>query len=246
METLAREVACYQKINRFKIKINKYSNLRDYAEGAAEAIESFLLEALDHKKTVRVAMSGGQSPLAVYQKLSENPRFPWSRVSLFLVDERYVPLNSKESNYKTVNDLLVTKVKNLRRFYHFNTRYPIGLITDQYQKMLEQLEGEPLFDLVLLGMGADGHTASLFPDDPALQDTHRLVTHTIKPDGSGQGRVTLTFSAILNSEKIFFLIRGADKEKTLDSLLSGKSTTLSLPANEVLRHEDVTFFYCNN
>ena len=159
---------------------------------------------------------------------------------MFLVDERYVPLNSADSNYRMINDNLAGIVKNLRRFYHYNTRDSISTIVDQYQKTLEQFES-PLFDLVVLGLGADGHTASLFPNSPALDENSRLVVQTQSPDG--MDRMSLTFPAIMDSEKIIFLIRGSEKEKVFERFVGKKASVDEIPAIRILEHQDVEVFY---
>ncbi len=225
-----------------KIELNKYNNVNDFIEKAISVIEAFIVEKLENQKIVRVALSGGSSPIAVYQALAES-NINWSRVALFLVDERYVPLNSKDSNYKMIKENLADKVKNLRRFYHYNTRDPISTIVDQYQKTLEQFE-KPLFDLVILGLGLDGHTASLFPNDPALNEKNRLVAHTQSSDG--MDRMSLTFPAILDSKKIIFLVQGSEKKDVFEKFVGKKVSADEIPAIRALEHKDVEIFYANS
>lgn len=214
----------------------------EYVKSAVEAIESFVLEKLEDQKVVRIALSGGSSPVLVYEALTKS-RIPWSRVCLFLVDERYVPPNSNDSNAKMIQEVIVNKVSNLRKFYQYNTRKPIATIVDQYQKTLEDQKGSPLFDLVILGLGSDGHTASLFPNIDELHEDRRLVVHTQSPDVNTQDRLSLAFPAVLGSSKIIFLIRGADKKKMVDRWLSGKESIDEIPATKILEHENVEGFY---
>ncbi len=223
-------------------QIYNFQNTDEFVKKSAEAIETFILENLKEKKVVRVALSGGSSPIPVYQALSKS-KIPWNRVALFLVDERYVPLNSKESNYGMIKENLADHVKNLRKFYHYNTRDSIQTIVDQYQKMLQQFKS-PIFDLVILGLGKDGHTASLFPNDPALHEKNRLAAHTINPD-QGQDRMTLTFPAILDSQKIIFLIQGKNKNQIIDRWLNKEALMDELPAKKILEHSDVEIFFLN-
>ncbi len=226
------------------MKYHEFKNTGEYVEASVKAIEDFLAERLKGQKIVRVALSGGSSPVPVYEALAKSKRIPWSRVALFLVDERYVPLNSKDSNYGMIKKALADRVKNLRKFYHYNTRNPIETIVDQYQKTLEQFES-PLFDLVLLGLGSDVHTASLFPGSPALHEKNRLVLHTTSPETNTFDRMSLTFPAIMNSGKIIFLIQGSEKKQVVDRLVDGGASADELPASAILEHEDVEIFYEN-
>lgn len=221
-----------------------YKNSEEFANEAAEAISSFINEELKEKKTVRIALCGGESPISVYRKLVENKRFPWSRVYLFLTDEGYVPLNSKDSNFGMITENIVDKVPNVRKFYHFNTRDQIATIVDQYEKTLRAQDGSPLFDLVILNIGADGHTASLFPSDTALHEERRLVAHTQNLDQNAQDRMTLTFPALMNSKKIIFLVQGKDKQKVINDLMNGNQSVDQLPAKKILEHGDVGIYYC--
>lgn len=227
------------------MELQTFENTNDYVKAGSESIAKAILEALEKQKTIRVALSGGRSPIPVYEALAEISTIPWNRVNLFLVDERYVPLNSNESNFKMIKTRLVDKVKNLRQFYHYNTRDPIKTIVDQYQKTLQQFE-KPLFDLVVLGLGEDGHIASLFPKEAALEEMNRLVVHTKSPDINTQDRMTLTFPAVLNTKKIIFLILGSEKEDVLKRWLEGGETVENLPAMGVLRHPDINIFYLPN
>lgn len=224
------------------MQLYKFENVEDYAREAAQAIESFVLERLENQKVVRIALSGGSSPIPVYEALTQT-NIPWSRVCLFLVDERYVPLNSKDSNARMIQEIIVDQVSNLRRFYAFNTRKPIPTIVDQYQKTLQEQKGAPLFDLVLLGLGSDGHTASLFPHLSELHEQNRLVVHTKSPDVNTQDRLSLTFPAILNSQKIMFLIRGGAKQFVIDQWLNQPVSIDDLPAKKILDHQQVDIFY---
>lgn len=227
------------------MELQTFENTNDYVKAGSESIAKAILEALEKQKTIRVALSGGRSPIPVYEALAEISTIPWNRVNLFLVDERYVPLNSNESNFKMIKTRLVDKVKNLRQFYHYNTRDPIKTIVDQYQKTLQQFE-KPLFDLVVLGLGEDGHIASLFPKEAALEEMNRLVVHTKSPDINTQDRMSLTFPALLNSKKIIFLIAGRQKQDALNQLLAAEESMQNLPATYLLGHSDINIFYSPN
>jgi 6-phosphogluconolactonase len=225
-------------------EIHIYKNSEEFAEEASQRISSFIKEELKEKGTVRVALCGGKDPVPVYRKLVDNKSFPWGRTYLFLTDERYVPLNSNDSNYGMINENVVEKVPSVRRFYHYNTRDQIVTIVDQYEKTLRAQEGSPLFDLVILNLGADGSSASLFPFDSVLHEERRLVAHTQNLDQNAQDRMTLTFPALMDSKKIIFLVQGKDKQKIINDLMNGNQSVDQLPAKKILGHEDVEIF-CN-
>ncbi len=222
--------------------VYKTNSLPEFVHAAQNCIESFVKEQCRHKRILRVAVSGGESPIPVYEALAHSKSVPWSRIQLYLVDERMVPLNSDESNYKMIQNHLVEPAGNARKFYHYNTREPITKLMAQYQAMLELFE-PPLFDLVILGLGTDGHTASLFSHSPALHESRRLVMHTVRPGAEPQDRLTLTFPAILSSEKIVFLIQGKNKAQVVDRWLTGSASVDDLPAKGILAHPNVDVFY---
>ncbi len=224
------------------MKLHEFNNTSDYIKNAVDSIESFINQKLENQKIFRLALSGGSSPIPVYKALTKSS-IPWSRVCLFLVDERYVPPKSNDSNAKMIQELIVDQVSNLRRFYQYNTRKPIAIIVDQYQKTLQDQKKSPLFDLVILGLGGDGHTASLFPQIDELHENRRLVAHTKSPDVNTQDRLSLTFPAILNTSKIIFLIRGANKQLMVERWLSGNHSIDEIPATKILEHENVEIFY---
>jgi 6-phosphogluconolactonase len=223
-------------------QLHTFKSEPDYATEAAQAIEDYLIDLLKSQRTVKLALSGGKGPIPVYKKLVENDRIPWSRVIIFLADERYAPLNSEDSNYHLISTLIEEKVKNLRKFYSYNTKEPLETIVHWYDQTLK-LQESPLFDLVILGLGADGHTASLFPGCGALHEKKRLVAHTRPLDLNGLDRMSLTFPALLDSQKIIFLIRGAAKSEVVDRWLSGEATIDEIPATGVLGHKDIEVFY---
>lgn len=226
--------------------IYKTTDPRDFVEKSVEAIETFLRKRFQERRILRVALSGGGSPIPVYQALARSKKIDWSRIQLFLVDERYVPPNSRDSNYGMIEKALVEPAGNVRKFYSYNTKKPIPEIVTQYQQLLLQHEA-PLFDLVILGLGEDGHTASLFPHAAALHEKRELVVHTQKPDSiNPQDRLTLTFPAILSSEKIVFLVQGKNKASVLERWQSGRATLDDLPAIGVLGHPDIEVFYYNH
>lgn len=219
--------------------IFKYNNEADYISEATKAIEKFIME--QGKSPLRVALSGGSSPKVVYEKLAESKRIDWSDVELYQVDERFVSSDSNESNAKLIHSSLTSKTPNLKLFHTFNTSKKIEEALSDYEKELGQLKA-PLFDLVLLGLGNDGHTASLFPYGPELKENERLVTESNSPQGVTK-RVGLSFPAIMSSKKIIFLIRGKEKGEIIRKWLGEGARPEEIPAKIILQHPDIDVFY---
>jgi 6-phosphogluconolactonase len=206
-----------------------------------QAVEDFVTEHLKTQRTVKLALSGDLDLIPLYRLLSENRQIPWGRVILFLADERYAPLNSKESSFHRISEALADRVKNLRKFYSYNTKEPLETLVHWYDQTL-RLQGQPLFDLVILGLGADGCVANLFANDSALHEKRRLVAQTRSLDQNGFESMTLTFPAILDSQKIILLSRVADKAGVVERWLSDQAKLDELPAVGLSGHKDVEIF----
>jgi 6-phosphogluconolactonase len=189
----------------------------------------------------RVALSGGSTPRRLFELLSASPfrdRIDWTRWCVFWADERLVPPDHADSNYQLAEQLLLSRVPVPREHVH---RAPVELddgdaVAQAYESELraefEVSDGElPAFDLVLLGMGSDGHTASLFPGKTSLSETTRWVVASspgVLPPPVD--RVTLTLPVLNAARTVLFLVAGNDKTPALTSVLSGSS---SLPASQV-------------
>ncbi len=212
--------------------IYKFNIRNDYVAKAATAIEDFV----HNGDKVRIALSGGSSPGIVYKKLALSQNIDWSKVELYQVDERYVPENSENSNAGMIREALPHA-----EFHGFDSGKPIKRALESYEKMLRKLS-PPLFDLVILGLGEDGHTASLFPHGPELEVLNHLTVHSISPDGI-KDRLSLTFPAIMSTQKIIFLIRGAHKKSIVARLLESDDSEYDLPAKIALEHPDVSIYY---
>lgn len=171
---------------------------------------------------VHLALSGGSTPLPFYQRLMIDPdcrAFPWDRTHLWIVDERRVPFEDERSNFAQIRDILVEHSDIPRVNVH-----PIRATDDDadtaYERELVSTlgargAGKDRLDFTLLGMGADAHTASLFPHSPALSETRRLVRINSGPTVTPPDRVTMTLPLINASRFIAVLVTGAGKRETL-------------------------------
>ncbi len=210
----------------------------DFVAKASKAIETFIVE---QNRPLRIALSGGSSPKAIYEKLATSDQINWSQIELYLVDERYVPADDNESNAKMIQATLVSRISDLKAFHHFDTTEEIADALDDYEAKLKKLSS-PLFDLVLLGLGSDGHTASLFPHGPELEEIERLVVGSISPNGVSE-RMSLSFPAIMNSQKVIFLIRGKGKRKIVEKWLNDEGLEEEIPAKIILDHQDLDIYF---
>ncbi|MFQ5877961.1 MAG: 6-phosphogluconolactonase, partial [Acidobacteriota bacterium] len=179
----------------------------------------------------------------LYRLLSEPdpslPRIPWHGVHLFWGDERHVPPDHPESNYRMVRETLLDEIDIPAGHVHRipAERADAGAAADEYEDELRGFFGLrtgvlPRFDLVLLGLGRDGHTASLFPGSEALRESRRAVVAT-RAEGPLPRRISLTMPAINNAARVVFLVSGADKAEALRRVVRGRATIDSPPARWV-------------
>lgn len=197
-----------------------------WIEGVTERIISCLRAALAARRRATLLLSGGGTPAPIYRELAKAERIPWEQVHLFWGDERWVPPDDPESNFRLVNETLLVPL-GLAPDAPTVHRFPTSLTPAEDAAMYEQnlrlffglASGEvPLFDLVLLGMGEDGHTASLFPDSVALQERERLAVANPLPT-QGTVRLTVTFPVLNAARHRFVLVRGASKAPIVAAVL---------------------------
>jgi 6-phosphogluconolactonase len=194
-----------------------------------------------------VALSGGKTPLDFYRKLSACKRpLPWDKTHIFFADERFVPLDDKESNYRLIQKYLLSHITIPEENVH-----PIPTDEDRLELSAKEYEDDlrtffalnkdalPAFDLIMLGIGEDGHTASLFPGASSLRETERLAIPVIT-DRSPSERISLTLPVINNAKNIFFLVKGKKKAGMIKALLQGSAS--SLPAAQVKPARGTIFF----
>ncbi len=192
----------------------------------------------DHKRFT-VALSGGSTPRGLFSLLASGAiaGVPWKDIFFFWGDERHVPPDSSESNYRMANDAMLSKVPvptgNIFRVPAEGT--DAKSVATSYERSISaffdsKVSEMPRFDLVMLGMGPDGHTASLFPGTDALKETERIfVANWVAK--MNDFRFTLTYPAINNAAQIMFLVAGADKAEMVDRIL-GKQDE-GLPAAKI-------------
>ena len=206
---------------------------------AAEFLEA-AKESIREKGSFSIALAGGSTPKTLYGLLASNPllqaKGPWSKMQFFFGDERHVPPDHAESNFRMAKEAMLAKApidpKQVHRIkaekrnaeeaavqYEDDLRASFGLAADQL----------PVFDLVLLGMGPEGHTASLFPGTKALNEDRRLVVSNwvgkLYTD-----RITLTPPVLNNAARVIFMVHGEEKAPALKAVLEGPYEPQQLPA----------------
>mgnify|MGYP001214895754 CR=1 FL=1 len=220
------------------------------APALAEAAARRLIDRVTGKDRAAVCLTGGSSPQGLYRLLAEQPwrsQVPWDRVHWFIGDDRFVAETDPLSNMGAARRLVLDRVGAPRQNIHpmaTDANYPEGaarLYEDDLKAFYgaERLDpARPMFDIVLMGLGGDGHTASLFPNSPALNETQRWALGIAKAGMEPfVPRVTLTFPALASTREMLFLIDSADKRAVLSRVLAGED----LPAHRAYADGDLVW-----
>ncbi|MGH7973253.1 MAG: 6-phosphogluconolactonase [Limisphaerales bacterium] len=220
------------------MNIRVFTDSESACRAAAEAIALEARTAVTARKWFTIAFSGGRSPAPMFQALARE-QVPWEAVQVLQVDERVAPAGHPDRNFMQLKDcLLVQAPLRPDQIHPMPVENPdLEAAARQYALDLERLAGTPpVLDLLHLGLGPDGHTASLVPADPDLDVTDRDVA--VSGVYQGRRRLTLTFPAINRARRILWLVTGADKAPLLPKLRDGDT---SIPAGRV-RHENAVLF----
>jgi 6-phosphogluconolactonase len=210
------------------------------ARRAAQYFVEMAGEAVEARGRARIAISGGSTPKAAFALLADTTqpwrwRMPWDSLDLYWVDERTVPPDNAESNFRMTREAMLDQVPlKPEQIHRIQGELEPQDAADRYESDLRnsfRLEGAelPRFDLVALGMGDDGHTASLFPRTAALHEKTRLATANQVPQ-KDTWRITLTWPVINHASSVFFLIAGTDKAAVLNEVLTGPRDPERLPS----------------
>ncbi|MBC7881826.1 MAG: 6-phosphogluconolactonase [Anaerolineae bacterium] len=203
-----------------------FADLTALYQGAAQCFIEHAQLAIAARGRFTVSLAGGSTPKKLYQLLASEPyksQIDWSAVHLFWGDERYIPYNHSDSNYRMIKEALFDHVPIPAENIH---GMPVGYIdleeaAQAYSQELEAFfDGDIRLDLTFLGMGGDGHTASLFPGDPALNVLDRPVA-VARPQSQPTPRLTLTYPVLNRSRCIVFFVAGADKATVLAEVIAG-------------------------
>ena len=203
------------------------------ARRAAERIAAAIDLALDERDRCQIALAGGSTPALAYGRLGQE-HLPWDRVDVLLGDERWVPPTDPASNARMIGaTLLAQEPARQARFHAVPTELPTPEASaEAFEALVRQLcPGDPpVFDLLLLGLGDDGHTASLFPGTQATQVNDKAVTIGA---GKGMERITLTAPVLSAARQVVFLVSGDGKRQALARLLDPMESPERTPAKLV-------------
>ena len=220
---------------------------RAAAAACAQHISGLLEQAQSGQEHATLAVSGGSTPKLMFQSFVASG-FRWQRVHLFFVDERCVPPNDTESNYRLANETLITPARipaaQVHRI-HAEIKPQTGAqqYVDDIRNFFGLEEGElPHFDVVHCGIGPDAHTASLFPGETSIEDREHIAG-AVFVEKFGKWRITLLPSALLAAKHTVFLVTGADKAAAVRNVFHGEFAPIHYPAQLVSRQgKRVTWF----
>ena len=205
---------------------------------AAEEVVHAANEAVAQRGRFTIALAGGSTPKSLYNLVATNARttLPWDRMFFFWGDERHVPPTDPESNYRMAEEAMLSKVPvPPGNVFRIKTENPeAAAAAEDYEKAIRKFFGLelgqfPRFDLILLGMGPDGHTASLFPGTTALQEKSRLVVANWV-EKMKTHRITLTLPVLNAARCVTFLVSGTDKAPALKAVLEENVPAEQYPA----------------
>lgn len=218
------------------MELRIFETAREASGACADYVHRVL--AREESKKRNIGLSGGTSFLPVYDLLAKRASIDWSAIQIFFCDERCVPPHHAESNYGSIVKHLLQPAgvpdENVFRMQGENNPAVEALrYTSEMEKHVPLKDGTPCFDLLLLGIGEDGHTASLFPaSDDALHTT--MSAAATKHPLTQQGRVTLTGKTLLNASLLIFLVTGKHKANAFSTIANRKKDYTALPAGLIL------------
>uniref|UniRef100_A0A915PMW6 6-phosphogluconolactonase n=1 Tax=Setaria digitata TaxID=48799 RepID=A0A915PMW6_9BILA len=206
-------------------------NVADMGEKLESYMKEILIKAITERDGAMVALSGGSMPAVVAPLLTRLDDINWSKVRLFVADERMVSISDVESNTGTYMNVLPETIN--QSFVHYGPIDNTAQCAKNYEEKIrkctaEMDEGWPIFDLLLLGIGPDGHTCSLFPEHPVLKENNRWVAAVEDSPKPPPRRITLTLPVINRARNVAFISTGKKKGKLIQEIINGQNS--SLPA----------------
>ena len=212
----------------------------ELAEKFAAEMAGMIIESAKKQKLFNVALSGGSTPELLFKRLGENyaGSVPWQYVHFFWADERCVPPENSESNYGMTMRLLLSRIEipsiNIHRIRgEDDPETEARRYSDELSLYTLKRDSKPLFDLVLLGLGEDGHTASIFPGQMELIESDKTCAVAFHPV-TKQKRITITGRVINNAEQVTFLVTGRKKKEIVEKIIKHNPSGQNFPASFIV------------
>lgn len=231
-----------------KDKIKIFESNANLAAGFAEILCKRINVLLARKEMINIALSGGNTPIDLFKVLSENykDKIDWNSINIYWVDERCVPKNSPESNFGNADKYLFSKLEiEYNNIHRINGEVDPEKEAKRYSELVMrniQKNGLlPSFDIILLGIGDDGHTASIFPNQMELLTSEKIYDVSIHPV-TNQKRITMTGPLINNAVYIYFLVSGKSKAKIINDILNDTENAKYYPAFYIKPHNGEVFW----
>jgi len=226
---------------KIAVEYRVYDGADALSRAAAEHFLETTQAAVAARGKARIAISGGNTPKKTFALMADPAEpflkaMPWERIELYWVDERCVPPDHPDSNYRMTNEAMLSKVPlKAGQVFRIEGELEPDAAAARYESTIRaqfRLEGAqgPRFDVLALGMGDDGHTASLFPHTAALHEVTRIAIANHVPQQKETWRVTLTWPVIVEAAEVFFLLEGAKKTEPVHRVLQGPYDPETLPS----------------
>jgi len=215
-------------------EVKIYSNQKQVIKALAKEIYKLTLSSVQER--FNILLSGGNTPTELFKRITKKytESIDWERIHFWWGDERCVSPENENSNFKHANDFLLSQIpisaENIHRIKGENNPEEEAVrYADEIKKNLNFRGENPVFDLVLLGLGEDGHTASIFPDELELFEDERVCAVSMHPL-TGQQRITITGRVLNNANRVFFLVTGANKAQRISEIMNDDEAAKLLPA----------------
>lgn len=213
-------------------------HISNSVEELSEYFAQLLINKVSNSKDqFNLVLSGGSTPKSIFEYLASHHHktIDWSKINFYWGDERCVPPTDSESNYKMANEALLSKLQiPTKNIFRIRGENDPQIEADYYStEILNQIKSEnnfPRFDLIMLGLGEDGHTASIFPNQKSLLNSDKIYATAIHPV-SGQTRITLTGRVINNASTVVFIATGNNKAKVVNEIINQKENYRNYPAS---------------
>lgn len=212
----------------------------EFVTASTTLLEGLINAAILERGRCVLGLSGGSTPKAVYEALGKSKKIDWSKVWIFLIDERHVPTDDNDSNTKLVNKTLITTAAIPTRQFKYPSYLSLEDWQAEYERTISDLLDEKWPDVVVLGMGGDGHIASLFPPISQEELGPNFTVHTTTDLFAVHDRISVTIPVLTNAYSKVFLLNGKEKKNIWNEMLSSDENEKRWPAKTILSTDGCT------